>query len=101
MEIYSRQTNKNQYTIWSTFQYNSIQRETPCLNDYMINPRLTKVFAEAGLFETAERRGHVGLVVSVDEHGPGVQPLAHVHGLVDITREHTGRQAELSVVGSV
>lgn len=79
----------------------SVQHETPCLNDYMINPRLTKVFAEAGLFETAERRGHVGLVVSIDEHSPGVQPLTHVHGLVDVTREHAGRQAELGVVGSV
>lgn len=50
--------------------------------------QLTQVFAEARLLEASERRRHVRLVVRVDEDGAGLQPLAHVHGLVDVTGEH-------------
>lgn len=60
---------------------------------------LTEVFAKAGLLEASEGRGHVCLVVGVDEDGPGLQALAHVHGLVDVPGEHSGGQAVLGVVG--
>lgn len=61
--------------------------------------QLTEVFAEARLLEASERRRYVRLVVGVDEDGAGLQPLAHVHGLVDVAGEHAGRQAVLGVVG--
>lgn len=60
---------------------------------------LTEVFAEAGLLEASEGRGHVGLVVGVDEDGPSLQALAHVHGLVDVPGEDSRGQAVLCVVG--
>lgn len=62
---------------------------------------LTEVFAKAGLFEAPKRWSHISLVVGVDEYRSGVEPLAHVHGLVDVSGEHTGGQAVLSVVGSL
>lgn len=59
----------------------------------------TQVFAKAGLLEASEGRSHVGLVVGVDEDGPGLQALAHVHGLVDVPGEDSGGQAVFGVVG--
>lgn len=61
---------------------------------------LTEVLPKAGLLEAAKRRGHVSLVVGVDEDGSGLQPLAHVQGFVDVSREHTGGKAKLCVVCS-
>lgn len=50
---------------------------------------LTKVFAEARLFEASKRRSHICLIVGVDENGSGLQSLTHVHGLVDVAGEHS------------
>lgn len=61
--------------------------------------QLTQVFAKARLLEAPERRRHIRLVVGVDEDGAGLQTLAHVHCLIDVTGEHTRRQTVLGVVG--
>lgn len=62
---------------------------------------LTEVFAEAGLLEASKRRSHIGFIVGVDEYGSSFEPLAHVHGLVDVAGEHARGQAVLRVVGSM
>lgn len=61
---------------------------------------LTEVLPKAGLLKAAKRWSHIRLVVGVDEDGPCVQPLAHVHGLVDVPREHSWGQAKLRVIGT-
>lgn len=61
---------------------------------------LTEVLPKAGLLEATKRRGHVSLVVGVDEDGSGLQPLAHVQGFVDVSCEHTGGKAKLCVIRS-
>lgn len=61
---------------------------------------LTEILPKARLLESSERRGHVRLVVGVDEHGSSFQPLAYVHGFVDVARKDSRRQTKLCVVGS-
>lgn len=61
---------------------------------------LTQVFAKARLLEASEGRSDVRLVVGVDEHGAGVEPLADVQSLADVPGENPGRQAVLCGVGS-
>lgn len=60
---------------------------------------LTQVFAKTRLFEAPERRGHVGLVVGVDEHGACVESLADVQSFADVPCENARRQAVLCGVG--
>ena len=59
-----------------------------------------EVFAESGHFESAEGRGHVGLVVGVDEARSGVDTLGNAHGLVEVVGQHTGGKTVLSGVGA-
>lgn len=63
--------------------------------------QLTEVFAKARLLEASKWWSHVGLIVSVDEDSSSLQPLAHIHGLVDVAGEHAWGQAVLCVVGSL
>lgn len=61
---------------------------------------LTQILPKPRLLESSERRGHVGLVVGVDEDCSSFQPLANVHGFVDVSCEDSRRQAKLGVVSS-
>lgn len=61
---------------------------------------LTKVFPKPGLFEASKGSRHIRFVVGVDEHGSRLQPLTHVHGLVNVTGEDSRGQAELCVICS-
>lgn len=65
------------------------------------NCLLTEVFAKAWLLETPKRWGNISLVVGVHKHGSSLQPLAHIHGLVNVAREHAWSQTVLRVIGSL
>ena len=59
----------------------------------------TQIFAEAGLFEASEWRGHVSLVVGVDKNCAGVELLTDVQSFADVPRENAWCQAVLCRVG--
>ena len=50
---------------------------------------LTQIFAEAGLFESTERRCDVGFVVGVDKDGSSFKTVSNVHRFTDVLSKHT------------
>ena len=69
------------------------------LKKWRINRRVTQIFAESWLLETAEGSGDVGLVVRVDEDGSCLELLGDVQGLAQVASDHSWRQSVFGGVG--